>query len=449
MIDIGSLRSKLVDWLWADTRRRPQWARRIIGALQITFVVVRDLIDGELTLRAMSLVYTTLLSLVPLLAVSFSVLKAFGVHFQIEPLLLDFLAPLGPKGQELTGQVIGFVENVNVGVLGSIGLIVFIYTVVSLIHKIEVSFNLIWQVEQHRPFLQRFSHYVSVTLVGPVLVVTVLGLSASLMNTWVMQQLSAIEPFGTLLEITTELLPFTLIVAAFTAIYLALPNTRVYVTSALVGGIVAGLLWQGAGWAFAWLVAGSTRYTAIYAGFAIVIVAMIWVYVCWAILLTGAAIAFYYQHPERRLADGLQPFSIAATEALALCAMALIVRRFQGRSPPLPAQALAAALHVPSAVLAPILSRIEEAGLLCRVGDSGAYVPALAPDTIAIDELLLAVRGAQTLDTPSGTVTDVITRLTEARRDALSGATVQDLAGAPSGGKEHGTTSEPIRRSLG
>jgi membrane protein len=94
----------------------------IVRTLRLLNIAFREFTEGQLTLRAMSLVYTTLLSIVPILAISFSVLKAFGVHNEVvEPFLHKFLAPLGAKGSEITSTIIGFVENMKVGVLGSIG----------------------------------------------------------------------------------------------------------------------------------------------------------------------------------------------------------------------------------------------------------------------------------------------------------------------------------------
>ena len=120
---LTKLISSLTHSIWlTELSDIPGWKARLVRASRILFAVLRDLKDGQLTLRAMSLVYTTLLSLVPLLAVSFSVLKAFGVHNQIEPLLLNLLTPLGQQGVEITANIIGFVENMKVGVLGAIGL---------------------------------------------------------------------------------------------------------------------------------------------------------------------------------------------------------------------------------------------------------------------------------------------------------------------------------------
>ncbi|MDH3930474.1 MAG: YihY/virulence factor BrkB family protein, partial [Deltaproteobacteria bacterium] len=157
----------------------PWWKSWLTRVLRVFYVVIRDLLEGQLTLRAMSLVYTTLLAMVPLLAVSFSVLKGFGVHNQIEPLLLNFLRPMGERGVEVTSRIIGFVDSVKAGVLGSVGFALLIYTVISLIQKIEQACNDTWQVNRSRPLSQKFSDYLSVILIGPLLVFSALGITAS------------------------------------------------------------------------------------------------------------------------------------------------------------------------------------------------------------------------------------------------------------------------------
>jgi len=228
----------------------PWWQAWLTKSVQICYVVVRDVVDGQLTLRAMSLVYTTLLALVPLLAVSFSVLKGFGVHNQIEPLLLNFLSPLGERGVEISSRIIGFVDNVKAGVLGSLGVALLVYTVISLIQKIESAFNYTWRVKRSRPFAQRFSDYLSIILIGPVLIFTALGITATLTSTAVVQKLVAIEPFGSFLQIGSHLLPYLLIITAFTFFYVLVPNKKVQFISALIGGITAGVLWEGLGFCF-------------------------------------------------------------------------------------------------------------------------------------------------------------------------------------------------------
>ena len=365
-----------------------------LRVLRIGYAVSRDLAAGQLTLRAMSLVYTTLLSLVPLLAVSFSVLKAFGVHNQLEPLLAHVLEPLGPQGGEINARIIEFVSNVKVGVLGSVGFALLFFTVVSLIQKIERAFNYTWRVERHRPFAQRFSGYLSVILIGPVLVFAALGITSSVMSNTLVQQLAAIQPLGSLLRLAARLVPYLLIITAFTFIYLAVPNTRVRLASALAGALIGGLLWQTSGWAFAAFVAGSSRYAAIYSGFAIVIVFMIWLYLGWMILLVGASVAFYHQHPEhlRALKGNLAP-SNRVKEKLGMLVMFYVGRQHQQGAPAWTAPRLAERLGVPLEPLGAVLQALEAAGLLTQTAASPpAYVPARALDTVSVTAVLAAVR---------------------------------------------------------
>jgi membrane protein len=190
-----------------------------IKILRLFYVTAREFSEGYLTLRAMSLVYTTLLSLVPLLAVSCSVLKAFGVHNQIQPILLNFLGALGPRGEEITYKIIGFVENMKVGVLGTLGLSLLIYTVISLIQKIENAFNAIWRIGKSRSLARKFSDYMSVILIGPVLMFSALGLTASISSAAVIQKIMSIEPFGSVLFFAGKLIPYFFVCAAFTFIY--------------------------------------------------------------------------------------------------------------------------------------------------------------------------------------------------------------------------------------
>ncbi len=444
--DIDALTAWLTALLWPPTAAISGWGRHVRGALQVVYMLAQDLAGGMLTLRATGLVYTTLLSLVPLLAVSFSLLKAFGVHYQVEPLLQEFLQPLGPKAPEIVATLIGFVENIDVGLLGALGLATFIYTVVSLVHKIESAFNAIWGVARDRPFFQRFSSYLSVTLFGPVLVMAALGLRASLNSSWVLQRLYAVETLGAIADAAAALLPLVLVIASLTAVYLFLPNTRVRALSALLGGVVAGLAWELTGGLFAAFVAGSTRYTAVYASFAIGVVALIWLYLCWLILLLGSSVALYHQHPERRRPGGVRPLSIEATEAPALRAMAAIGTRFRQGQAPLALDALAAALQVAAVQLAPVLDACERAGLLSRTEAEGAWLPAYAPEAIGLAQVLEAVRGrspaAQTPAHPPAVhdgVHEVMQRLELARRQALQGESVERLTGAPAHDGE-GTT---------
>ena len=287
-------------YIWsynASDRDSPRSAWRHF--LQIIVMTGRDLMGGMITLHAMSLVYTTLLSMVPLLAVSISVLKGFGVHDQLEPALTNLLAPLGEQSAEISSRIVGFVENMKIGVLGALGLALLIFTAISLIQKIEAAFNHTWRLQTSRNLMQRFSDYLSVIMVGPVLVFSAVGITASLGSHQIVAALNDLPYMSDLLYLLGKVLPFVLVIAAFTFIYMLVPNTRVRLRSALYGAIIAGALWQTSGILFTSFIGGSSKYTAIYSGFAVLLVFMIWLYLSWIILLVGATIAFYHQNPDQ------------------------------------------------------------------------------------------------------------------------------------------------------
>ncbi|MFU8763039.1 MAG: YihY/virulence factor BrkB family protein [Haliea sp.] len=433
----SEIRGFLLNELWRPDLAELSWPQQLAYKLiRFLFVLVREISSGQLTLRAMSLVYTTLLSMVPLLAVSFSVLKAFGVHNQIEPLLYNLVEPLGEQGNELVLNILGFVENMKVGVLGSLGMALLLYTVISLIQKVEASFNHVWHAETSRTLSRRFSDYLSVIMVGPVLVFVAMGLTASMMNSTVMQAVMNVEPFGSLLLLLSQLVPLILITLAFTFVYMFVPNTRVKFGSALVGALVGGVLWQGTGLAFAQFAAGSTKYAAIYSGFAILLMFMIWLYLSWLILLIGAQVAFFHQYPDRvRLTDKRIPLSGRFREQLALLVMYRIADVFVHRGRPLTLMAMADELRLPMDRVGEVVQLLQERGLLVETAsEPPEYLLGQDPATLDLAQLLGTIRGPreeqarleqQVRSEP--TVDAVLSRMDQALNAALGDRTLREL----------------------
>lgn len=417
---------------------QPRAQAWLVRFMRLAIVLVRDLMQGQLTLRAMSLVYTTLLSIVPLLAISFSVLKAFGVYNQIRPALLSFLEPLGDKGVEITSRIVQFIENINVGVLGSVGLALLLYTAVSLVQKIEEAFNFIWHVSRTRGFGERFSRYVSALLVGPLLVFSAIGITAVVASLGVVRDAMQIEAISWLVLQAGRLVPYVLVIGAFTFFYTFMPNTRVRLGAALAGAFVGGVVWQSAGWAFAQFAASSTRYAAIYSSFAILILFMLWLYLNWLILLFGASVSFYVQHPEYLVKKGGEPrLSNRLRERLALVVMSLIGRHhLEGRAP-WSADALSHTLRVPMRAIDVVLTALQSRGILATTGDEPpGWLPARALDNVSVKELLDAVRAAgedRYLSTEalpgSEAVEQLLERYEQATEVALRGVSAKDLAG--------------------
>ncbi len=397
---IADTRKKLAGFLtkkvWEiDTGPLGSFKTFVVKLIRLLYVAIREFAEGQLTLRAMSLVYTTLLSIVPMLAISFSVLKAFGVHNElVEPFLLKFLAPLGGKGEEITVQIISFVENMKVGVLGSLGLGLLLYTVVSVIQKVEKSFNYIWKIKRSRSLARRFSDYVSVLIIGPVFMFSAVSLTASFKSNAFVMKILSLEPFGSVFYFFIGKIPYILVCSVFTFLYVFLPNTKVKFTSALVGGVLAGILWETAGWGFASFVVSSTKYTAIYSGFAIVLMFMIWLYVSWTILLVGAQVSFYHQYP-RYLSAKKESLNLnnRLRERLVFMVMYLIGFNYYRNRAPWTLHSLVERLDLPLDPVNDTISLLERHSLILETGDDPpAYLPARDIETIPLKELMDAVR---------------------------------------------------------
>jgi membrane protein len=344
----------------------------------------------------MSLVYTSLLALAPLLAVSFSILKAFGVHNQIQPLLIELLSPLRDNAKEMTAIIISFVDNIQVGVLGFLGLLMLFYTSVSLLEQVEECFNHIWRISKPRSIYRRFSDYLSVILIGPVLLFSALGIAASMGSTSLVQQLIALEPFGTAYYLIGRVLPYVLAVAAFTFAYSFIPNTPVKLRPALIGGVCAALTWKATGLLFAIFITDSAQYSAIYSGFAVILVSMIWLYISWLVLLLGGVIAFYVQFPHYLAYGSRSPnLSIQAQEQLGMLLMYLIGRRQLLGGTACNLQGLADEVDMPWEPVATLLACLQQHGLLVMVDDeSKAYMPTRDTDVILLRDILAAIRTA-------------------------------------------------------
>src|SRR5262249_47006088 len=323
------LRAFISHGLWALDLDRRSWARLGLRLLRFVVVLAWDYQRSALGLRSGALVYSTLLSVVPLLAVAFSVLKAFGVHHQLAPFLDRAFAPLGDQAHVVTSQTVAFVNSLKVGVLGTVGVAGLFLTVILLLAKVEDAFNHIWRVRQPRSLGRQFTDYLSVLLVGPVLVFTALGLTASAQNTWVVRWVLAQVPAGAyLLTLVGRVAPLLIMAIAFTVLYRFMPNCHVHVGSAFVGGIAAALLWQVASVAFTAFVAASPTYAAISPSFAFPLLFFLWLQFAWLIVLLGAEVAYLHQHPALYLTPVLHRGGYHRfRERVALAALTAIAER--------------------------------------------------------------------------------------------------------------------------
>ena len=333
--------------------------------LRYLYGMVRDFFSGQLTMRAMGLVYTTLLSIVPLLAFSFAILKGLGKFQDFEPYLDELAAPLGPQGAIIVDNLLMLIDNVRGSVLGGVGLAFFLWTAISMVQKVEEAFNYTWYVSKPRSLSRRFSEYLVVLLVGPLLMVTAIGMLTSIQSNTVVLWIISNEALGPVFLLIGKLVPYVLISGVFTFLYIFMPNTKVNFKSALVGGVAGGFMWATVGAVFTSFILYASRTLAVYAGFAVAITTLIWLYLNWLILLIGAQLAFYHQRPAFLRTGRQHPrLSNAMRERLALNVMFEVGSAFRSPGKTVTSSDISQRTRIPSIALAPIISALEDANLL-------------------------------------------------------------------------------------
>jgi len=426
--------------------RRVRGRAALASTGQLTAAFWRKLGDDDVTLHAASLTYTTILSMVPLLAVIFAMLKAFGVHNQVAPILARWLAPLGPEGVALSEHIIEFVHRMQVGLLGAVGIAGLIYTVVMLVAAIEEALNRIWQARQGRTWSSKVRNYLSVITVGPVLVFSALALTASAQQYEMVRRAVAYAPW--LVWTGTVILPYVILSIAFTLLYRFMPNTYVTWNAAVLGGSAAGIGWNLAGAAFTAFVASSGRYAAIYSSFAILILFFLWVYFSWLIVLVGAEVAYLWQYPADVLRDRASDRAVDR-ELDGLAVLVFLTRRHLDGTAPTSLWMLARGTGIPPAIVAEITDQMVTGGVLLESVRPRGFALARPPESVPVYEVLRLMHGVQKANRPVlESVANALQTREDAVQSALNGVTLRSLAtSAPGVGNANSAGSPDSART--
>jgi len=422
-------------WLYAPDADAAGASGRLRRGLRYPVAVLRDLAGGELNLRAMGLVYTTLLAIIPAVALSFVVLRAFGLHRDLEPLLLEFFRPVGDGAADLTRRVMRFADGVRTGLVGSVGFALLLWTLMGTVKKVEDCFNFVWHVRRPRRFARRVAEYVGLLVAGPVVIVAVIGFSKLALDSANALAVAELPFLARRTRLAIELAPYAIVTALFMAIYVIIPNTRVRPGPAFGGALAAGVLWAATGKLFTAMVVYTSRLTLIYAGFAIIGAVLLWTYLGWLILLAGAQLSFYLQHPGfLRLGLGRPRLSAVESEQLGLNLMALVARdRATGR-PLWTVDTLCRALQLPGVAVADAVEALERTGLL-RDADGERLALARDAGDIRLTQILDAMRAPQPgrmvfRMTPLPAVRELQSGFDAAWRAACGTQTLRDLIDA-------------------
>ncbi len=400
--------------------------------LQITTLVLKNFWDDNCLLRASALSFTTILSIVPLFALTFAVLKGFDVQNKIEPYLLEQVAA---GSEEIVDNIITYINNTNMTSMGAIGLATLIVTAIMLLGNIEEAFNVIWGVKGTRSLHRKFSDYLSVLLSGPILMLAAISITTTLQSQSIVRWLLQTSYLGDLLLLFFRLAPYVSVWLALFFLYIFLPNTKVRAKSAMIGGILAGTVWQLAQWGYLYFQVGVGKYNAIYGTMAVLPIFMVWIYTSWAIVLFGVEVVSAHQNIKTFRHEFRTPqLSNAMIELLSLSILQEIATAFHYGTPPLTKERLAEILGIPVRMTKELLVQLMELGFVIRAdGEKASYHPARELDQVSVNDVLAGLKSygnrvwIEQIARQEELSHDILNRANDAAEAALSGLTLKDL----------------------
>lgn len=403
-MDILALKAKIIDFIRVDIWRIrvkdiPRSRYFFIKQLRILLLAIRGFVKDKCPLRASALTFYSILSIVPIFAMAFGIAKGFGFQMFLEEQLLENF----PGQEEVMNRIVAFahslLENTRGGMIAGIGIVFLLWTVIKLLSHIELSFNDIWEVKKSRTYGRKFSDYLSIMLISPILFFLSSSVTVYITTsiTVITQKVALIGMFSPVIFFMLKLIPYCLIWILFVFMYILMPNTKVNFSSGLIGGIIAGTVFQIVQWAYVDFQVGMARYNAIYGSFAALPLFLIWIQSSWMIVLFGAEISFAYQYvdtydfePDRRL------ISPAFKKLLSLHITHLIISAFSKGEIPLTASNISQTLEIPIRLVQQMLDDLVEVEVLSNTerkdnNKEVFYQPARSINLITIKSVIEAM----------------------------------------------------------
>lgn len=379
----------------------------MVRFLRTLLVSIKRFSDDNCRLHASSLTFFSLISIVPVLAMTFGIAQGFGFEKMLETLLYEKF----PGQEQILSQGFAFAHNLlektRGGTLAGIGLAGLIWSVIKVFGHIESSFNTIWNIKKSRPIVRKFTEYLSMMIICPILFILSNSLTLFIKSELdiIIQKFSILGFVGFLFQAGLKLSPFILLWVLFTFLYMFMTNTKVHFKSALLAGVLAGTIFQFVQWGFIAFQVGVARYNAIYGSFSAIPLFLIWMQLSWLILLAGAEAAFAHQHiREYERETDTTKISRATRDKLALFVTYFLAKKFQGGETPLTIDDLSSQTGISIHLLCHILEDLVSGGVISetREDEGGAFVYQPARDIcqFTIQFVLDAINHHGTNDLP-------------------------------------------------
>ncbi len=359
----------------------------LYNLLKSFILAIRNISGAQLNIRAGALTYSTLLSIVPFLAVLFAIARGFGFQNIVQSELFRYFS----GQEELLRRAMSFIEQsieyARGGVFLGIGVVLLLYTVFGLFSKIESNFNDIWQISHSRPYMRQFTDYLALMVITPVFLICNAGFSI-LLNTAAGQE----HILGWAIAPVARAIPYLITILLFVFLYMYVPNTKVRFGSALFAGIVTGTALQLFQVLYIDGQIGISKYNAIYGSFAALPLLLLWLQLSWFICLFGAELAFAHQNVSKfDFEQETRNISRRYRDFMLLTVMYLIVKRFEAGERPYTANAISEQYRIPTRLTAETIEVLLRVGLIAETPtEEDRIVPAYVP---AMDIGRLSVAG--------------------------------------------------------
>jgi len=370
----------------------------LLKGLRIILLASRGFLKDQCQKNAAVLTYYSMLNVVPVVAVMFAVAKGFGLEKMIEKQVLQ-MAEKANWEADITNQILTFshslLDQAKGGLIAGVGVVLLLWTVISILGKIEESLNDIWEVKKSRTLIRKFSDYLAMMISGPILLIissSATVLVASQVKV-IMQKIAVLGFFSSVITFLLNLLPYVSIWAMLTMVYLVMPNTRVPLRAGIIAGVVAGTIFQIVQWVYIKFQIGVASYGAIYGSFAALPLFLGWVQMSWMIILFGAEFAHAVEYFET---FGFHPdysrISISSKRMIMLRIFHLLTKRFSLGETPLSAKEISHRLEIPAPLIRQLLSELMNVGLVTEasggIKHDVAFQPGRTIENITVKEAL-------------------------------------------------------------
>ncbi|BDQ32829.1 YihY/virulence factor BrkB family protein [Pseudodesulfovibrio portus] len=379
--------------IWVrNTVDTPIYIRLWRSTWRLLYLVGFGFASNQTIIRAAALTFTTILSIVPFLAVAFSISKGFGL--QNTEFIRTLILKLTTGRVEVADKIIEYIDRTNVQALGWVGVATLLFTVFSLVGTTEKAFNTIWNVRKGRSPWRKVADFFPVILICPLVLIIASSFNISLQQQEMVSGLLSVEAIGFLESVFLKLTPYVLITLAFMFMYAFIPYAKVNLSAALIGGVVGGVLWQMAQWLYINWQIGAAKYNAIYGSFAQLPLLLIWIYISWVIVLFGSQVSYAWQNinsfTKQRYFGQATPYE---RQKLAVLMMIILAKRFRDGSPLPSVQEYSDGLMAPAPLVTSLFCLLQRAGYVVLTDAVGqeVYAPARALDQVRVLDIVKVV----------------------------------------------------------